>query len=230
MQISRENVLRCLIIEDEISSQSVLKHFIAETAGLKLVASCSHAAEAFEVLQKHKNIDLLFLDINMPQESGLDFYKRLVNPPPVIFTTAYPQYAVTGFELAAKDYLLKPISYERFLKAIDRVFDNIKPAKKEFILLNENKVLHKVSFQTITHVEAFGDYVKVYTPGKTITTLSTFTHFTDSLPEYFLRVHKSFSVNINSISQLVGNQLMLEKHTIPIGKTYKTAVLERLSN
>jgi two-component system response regulator LytT len=230
MKISKINTLNCLIVDDEIASQSVLKHFIAETEGLDLVATSNHTAQAFEALQKYATIDLLFLDINMPQESGLDFYKRLVNPPQVIFTTAYPQHAVAGFEVNASDYLLKPIAYDRFLTAIEKVTNRLRTTNPEYIMLNENKILYKVSYASITHIIAFGDYVKVFTKDRTIITHSTFSNFISELPSYFLRVHKSFSVNLNSMSHLVGNQIIVDGHSIPIGQTYKSAVMERLSH
>lgn len=225
------NSIRCLIIDDELSSQRVLQHFVAETEVLDLKAICNNAAEAFKYLQLKGNIDLLFLDINMPQQSGLDFYKTLKNPPPVIFTTAYPQYAVDGFEVNATDYLLKPIAYERFLTAINKVLNNQKTTNETegFIVLKENKALYKLYFKDIQFVEAFGDYVKVHTEEKTITTHSTFSKFIDSLPNYFLRTHKSFSINLNRMNHLSGNQITLDTHAIPIGQTYKQSVLKALN-
>ena len=167
--MSHKKSITCLIIDDELSSQRVLQHFVAETAVLDLKATCNNATEAFKYLQLNGNIDLLFLDINMPQQSGLDFYKTLKNPPQVIFTTAYPQYAVDGFEVNAVDYLLKPIGYERFLTAINKVLNNQNtPPTEDFIVLKENKTLYKLYFAEIQFVEAFGDYVKVHSEEKTI--------------------------------------------------------------
>ncbi|WP_339755551.1 LytTR family DNA-binding domain-containing protein [uncultured Winogradskyella sp.] len=225
------NSITCLIIDDEISSQRVLQHFVEETDVLDLKATCNNAAEAFKYLQLNGNIDLLFLDINMPQQSGLDFYKTLKKPPPVIFTTAYPQYAVDGFEVNAVDYLLKPIAYERFLTAINKVLNtkNTTSQLEEFIVLKENKALHKLYFTEILFVEAFGDYVKVHTKEKTITTHSTFSKFIDNLPNYFLRTHKSFSINLNRMNHLSGNQITVDIHTIPIGQTFKQNVLKALN-
>ena len=157
--------ISCLIIDDELSSQRVLQHFVADTDVLKLKATCSNTAEAFKYLQLNGGVDLLFLDINMPKQSGLDFYKTLKNAPLVIFTTAYSQYAIDGFEVNAIDYLLKPISYERFLTAINKVLHN--PNNQEnkagFVVLKEGKVLYKVFYDDIQYLEAFGDYVKVHT-------------------------------------------------------------------
>jgi len=166
----------------------------------------------------------------MPQQSGLDFYKSLKNPPQVIFTTAYAQYAVEGFEVNAVDYLLKPIAYERFLSAIGKVINNNNSQNEDdFMVLKENKALHKVFYKDIQYVEAFGDYVKVHTEDKTITTHSTFSKLIENLPHNFLRTHKSFSINLNKMNHLSGNQITVDTHVIPIGQTYKQSVLKALN-
>jgi len=223
--------ITCLIIDDELSSQRVLQHFVNETDVLDLKATCNNAAEAFKYLQSHGHIDLLFLDINMPQQNGLDFYKTLKNPPQVVFTTAYPQYAVDGFEVNAVDYLLKPIAYERFLTAIDKILSNTSSFKSDddFVILKENKALHKVFYKNIQYFEAFGDYVKVHTRDKTIITHSTFTKLIENLPNNFLRTHKSFSINLDRMNHLSGNQITVDAHVIPIGQTYKQTVLKALN-
>lgn len=223
--------ISCIIIDDELSSQKVLQYFIAQTNVLQLKHTCNNAAEAFKYLQLNPSIDVLFLDINMPQQSGLDFYKNLKNPPAVIFTTAYPQYAVEGFEVNAIDYLLKPIAYERFLTAIGKAININKSIEEanDFILLKENKTLHKVQFLDILFVEAFGDYVKVHLQNTTITTHSTFSSFLAQLPSNFIRVHKSFSINLSLMTKLSGNQITLDSHKIPIGQTYKAKVLKALN-
>lgn len=223
------NAISCLIVDDELSSQNVLQHFIAQTDVLELKQTCNNAQEAFKFLQLNTGIDLLFLDINMPQQSGIDFYKSLKHPPAVIFTTAYTQYAIDGFELNATDYLLKPIAYERFLTAIGKVINSrTKDINSSFIVLKENKALHKIQFENILFIEAYSDYVKVHLTDKIITTHSTFSGFIKQLPSYFIRVHKSFSINLNEMTQLSGNQITLQSHKIPIGQTYKAKVLEAL--
>ena len=223
--------ISCLIVDDELASQKVLKHFISEVPTLDLQAVCNNASETFKHLQLNDKVDLLFLDINMPKQSGIDFYKSLINPPKVIFTTAYPQYAVEGFEVNAIDYLLKPISFERFLTAINKTISllNTENDEQDFIILKENKALHKIFFNDIQFLEAFGDYVKVHTNTKTIVTHSTFSKLIDCLPDFFLRTHKSFSINLNKLSHLSGNQITIEKHSIPIGQTYKQTVLNALN-
>ncbi|WP_405576807.1 LytR/AlgR family response regulator transcription factor [Winogradskyella sp. Asnod2-B02-A] len=221
--------ISCIIIDDEPSSQRVLKYFINETNVLDLKATCSNTAEAFNFLQLNSTIDLLFLDINMPKQTGLDFYKSLKNPPEVIFTTAYSQYAVVGFEVNAIDYLLKPIAYERFLMAVNKVIKTKTTTDNDFLILKENKVLHKVFYTNIQYIEAFGDYVKIHTTEKTIVTHSTFSKFMTSLPDNFLRTHKSFCINLNKMNCLSGNQITIDTHTIPIGQTYKDSVLKVLN-
>ena len=153
-------------------------------------------------------------------QSGLDFYKTLKNPPQVIFTTAYPQYAVDGFEVNAVDYLLKPIAYDRFLTAINKVLNNQNTTNQTegFIVIKQNKALHKLYFKEIQFVEAFGDYVKVHSEDKTITTHSTFSKFIESLPNYFLRTHKSFSINLNRMNHLSGNQITVDSIRFLLGK------------
>ncbi|TCK69123.1 LytTR family two component transcriptional regulator [Winogradskyella wandonensis] len=227
--MNNQNRITCIIVDDELSSQKVLQHFVSETEVLELKQTCSNAAEAFKYLQLNSAVDLLFLDINMPKQTGLDFYKSLQHPPAVIFTTAYPQYAVEGFEVNATDYLLKPIAYERFLTAINKVLNEkaLQP-KQDFLILKENKALHKVFFSDIAVIEAFGDYVKVHLADKTIVTHSTFSGFIEQLPTHFIRVHKSFSINLNKMEQLSGNQIQISGHKIPIGQTYKSKVLKAL--
>ena len=225
--------ISCLVVDDELSSQKVLEHFIGQTEILDLKHVCKNTAEAFRYMQTNSSVDVLFLDINMPKQTGLDFYKSLQNPPTVIFTTAYPQYAVEGFEVNATDYLLKPFSYDRFLTAVNRILNTRKDANTQttdHIILKENKTLHKVLFKNIDYVEAFGDYVKVHTMNGVITTHSTFSNFISKLPSYFLRVHKSFSINLQKMEQLSGNQIQVGTYKIPIGQTYKSTVLKAIQN
>jgi DNA-binding LytR/AlgR family response regulator len=223
--------ISCLIVDDELPSQHVLEHFVSQTEVLDLKQTCNSGAEAFKYLKLNGNIDLLFLDINMPNQSGLDFYKSLQHPPKVIFTTAYPQYAVDGFEVNAVDYLLKPIAYDRFLTAVNKVLqlNSDETITDDFIVLKVNKALHKVFFKEIQYIEAFGDYVKVHLEEKTIVTHGTFKNMIKNLPNYFLRIHKSFSINTHRIKQLSGNQITLDTHQIPIGQTYKECVLKILN-
>ncbi|WP_430410566.1 LytR/AlgR family response regulator transcription factor [Kordia sp.] len=225
--------LNCLIIDDEPSSQKVLKVFIEKVPFLNLIAVCNNATDALETLQKHTNIDLLFLDINMPNISGLSFYKSLKNPPAVIFTTAYSEYAIDGFEVNAVDYLLKPFSFDRFLTAVNKAFDATKTTENtitdEVIYVKENKTLHKVNLKEIIYLEALGDYVKIYLENTFILTNSTFTNMLGQLPAaHFVRTHKSFAINLEKLNSVSGNQIIINDTKIPIGQTYKADFMKLL--
>jgi DNA-binding LytR/AlgR family response regulator len=223
--------INCIIIDDEPSSQIVLKAFIADVPFLKLICVCNNAIEATEVLNKNNNIKLLFLDINMPKISGLSFYKSLQNPPDVIFTTAYSEYALDGFEVNAIDYLLKPFSFNRFFKAVNKVLEKQSQQENnniedDFILIKSNKVLHKITPNDILYVEAFGDYVKLHLEHTYIMTNSTFTNILKLLPKQFVRTHKSYAINLKKMNSLAGNQITIGNRTVPIGQTYKADFLK----
>lgn len=226
-------IIRCLIIDDEPSSQNVLKHFVKDISFLELVAVCNNAIDGLQALKTHDNIDLLFLDINMPKISGLTFYKSLQNPPHVIFTTAYPQYAVEGFEVNAIDYLLKPFSFDRFFMAVNKVLDLKKNKEtsntEQFIMVKSNKVLHKIFLNSLEYIEAFGDYVKLHRNDDFILTNSTFSNILALLPDsQFVRTHKSFAVNVDLINSVAGNRVFINSKTISIGQTHKQAFLNKL--
>lgn len=227
--------IKCLIIDDEPSSQTVLKKFVADVEFLELVGVCNNAIEALQVLKQNQGIDLLFLDINMPKISGLTFYKSLQHPPHVIFTTAYSQYAVDGFEVNAVDYLLKPFSFERFFTAATKVLEKQQPngSRTEndyFIMVKSNKILHKINTNDILYIEAFGDYVKVYLVDNYIMTNATFTSVFESLPQHiFIRTHKSFAINFKKMNSIDGNQIHIKSHKIPIGQKYRTEFLNYIN-
>lgn len=224
--------INCLIIDDEPSSQIVLKKFIKDVEFLELIDVCSNAIDALQVLKQNQDIQLLFLDINMPKISGLTFYKSLQNPPEVIFTTAYPQYAVDGFEVNAIDYLLKPFSFDRFFAAINKVVEKKFPMETKadnghFMLIKSSKTLHKINSENILFIEAFGDYVKVHLEDKCILTNATFSSILESLPtQIFIRTHKSFAINFNKMNSICGNQINIKNHKIPIGQKFKTEFLD----
>lgn len=222
--------IKCLIIDDEPSSQQVLKKYISNINFLELISVCNNANQAIKELKINSNIDLLFLDINMPIISGLTFYKSLQNPPKVIFTTAYSDCAIDGFELNATDYLLKPFSFDRFLTAVNKLdIKKNKIAINDFIIIKSNKVLHKVLPNNIIFIEASGDYVKVHLEKECIVTNMTFTNFIESLPtNLFIRTHKSFAINLDVIKSISGNQIITNSHKIPIGQKYKSSFFEFL--
>lgn len=232
-------MIKAIIVDDEPLALDVLETYIEKMPELVLVAKCENAIEANEAL-KNNDIDLMFLDIQMPQITGVEFLKSLNNPPAVIFTTAYPDYAVEGFELNAVDYLLKPISLDRFMKAVNKVSEKI--GKKshdngntvemegDFFFVKADKKLIKVDFDDIVYIEGLKDYVIIRQETGRVITLQTMKSLEAKLPEStFKRVHRSYIVNINKINAVVGNMLEVTekgqtKH-IPIGKNYREELL-----
>lgn len=219
-------MIRCLIIDDEPPAREVLESYVEDLPKLQLVASCSNAIEALEWLDR-ESIDLIFLDINMPKLSGINFYKSLITKPKVIFTTAYAEHAVEGFELEALDYLLKPFSFERFIKAVNKVETGKKEEPNNFIMLKADKKNHKVNFDQIRYFESIGDYVKVHLKdSKTLIISETLRKLEEILPNSFLRVHKTYIISIPHLEYVEGNQIQLGKTKIPIGQSYRDKVNE----
>lgn len=218
--------INCIIVDDEPVSQDILKKYVVDTTALNLIKVCSNAFEASEALMKHQ-IDLIFLDINMPKLSGMKFYKSLSNPPYVIFTTAYPEFAAEGFEVDAIDYLLKPFPFDRFLKAVNRATERIaKPSinstTEEYILLKADKKLHKVNLSDISHLEALGDYVKVFYNDSFILVHETLQRLLYQLPEKeFIQIHKSYIISTGNINYVEGNLVKMGEYEIPVGPKYK---------
>ena len=227
---------KCIIIEDEPLAQNILKKYIGEHPTLELIAVCNDALEAQGVLTS-ENIHLLFLDINLPKLSGINFIKTLTRPPLIIFTTAYPEFAVEGFELNAVDYLLKPFSFERFLKAVNKVLEKLNASSTQnnseneisFIFLKADKKIHRVELETIHYIEAIGDYMKVVTDSGQLIVNETMKKLQEELPiRSFMRVHKSFIISRNKIKYIEGNYIQVEDKSIPIGATYRNEVLDSI--
>ena len=225
--------LNCLIVEDEPLAASIVREYIQQVPGLKLVGICENVFTASEKLRSEK-VDLIFLDINLPKLSGINFIKTLVHSPLIIFTTAYPEFAVDGFELNAIDYLLKPFSFERFLKAVNRAVEklNVPVAQNatenniSFIFLKAEKKIHRVELETIHYIEAIGDYMKVVTDSGQLIVNETMKKLLEELPaRSFMRVHKSFIISRNKIKYIEGNYIQVEDKSIPIGATYRNEVL-----
>jgi len=218
--------INCIIVEDEPTARKLLEKYIADCPSLQLVKSCKNAFEASEVLNQAE-IELIFLDINMPKLSGLAFYKSLTKRPYVIFTTAYPQYAIEGFELDAVDYLLKPFPFERFLKSVNKalsIFQQPIPLGNNngFLILKSDKKLYRVEIKELLYLEAFGDYIKVHCTDKSIIVHDTLQGLLDQLPDQdFIRIHKSFAIALHKIDHIEGNLVHLENVTVPIGQTYR---------
>ncbi|MBO6659941.1 MAG: response regulator transcription factor [Roseivirga sp.] len=229
--------MRCIIIEDERPAQEVLKEFIGQCPALELKGVYANAMEAQSMLNSGK-VDLLFLDINLPLISGIELLKSIKNPPQVIITTAYPEYAIEGFNLDVTDYLLKPFSFSRFLKATNKAlkqFQNetvetiTKPAKeKEYsIILNIDKVLHKLSPHDVLYLSSDRDYVEFHTTQRKYVMVGALRKWEIELPKTsFVRIHKSHIVNIRSVDQVIGNQVKVRGQILPIGRKYKPEFLK----
>jgi len=231
-------MIKAIIVDDEPLALDVLETYIEQMPEIELVQKCENAFEPNDAL-KNNDIDLMFLDIQMPQLTGIDFLKSLKNPPAVIFTTAYPDYAVEGFELDAVDYLLKPISLDRFMKAVNKVSAKIaqpKPDGKsteegsDYFFVKADKKLVKVDFDNIIYVEGLKDYVILRQEEGRVITLQTMKSLEARLPSTsFRRVHRSYIVNTTKIRAVVGNMLeVIEKGQtkhLPIGKNYREDLL-----
>lgn len=237
--------LRCIIVDDEPLALEILESHIKNTAGLTLIKKCVHAIEASEAIKK-ENPDVVFLDINMPEVSGLDLAQSIKGGPLVVFTTAYEEYAVDAFEVNAIDYLLKPISPERFAAAVLRCQEYYKLKNNEaeekvekvemeteddFIYVKSEQKLIKIAYADIRYVEALADYVKIYINNdKRIITLQTMKNMAAKLPEdRFSRVHRSFIVSLKYIKSLGSNKIELTDRQIPIGKNYKEEFMNKIN-
>ena len=225
---------KCIIVEDEPLAQNVLKKYIGDQPSLELIAVCNDALEAQAILNKQA-VQLIFLDINLPKLSGINFIKTLVHPPLIIFTTAYPEFAVEGFELSAVDYLLKPFSFERFLKAVNKAIEKLNGLPQNngpgnsFIFLKADKKIYKVDLESIEYIEAIGDYMKVMTDSGQLIVNETMKKMQEELPPgLFIRVHKSFIISRNKIKFIEGNFVQVADKSIPIGATYRNDVFTNI--
>lgn len=228
--------IRCLVIDDEPLALQVIQTHLGKIPGIELVTTFQNPIEALDVIKSTK-IDLIFLDIEMPLLSGIDFLKTLQNPPKVIFTTAYRNYATESYELDVVDYLLKPISFTRFIKAINKYKNleniivsesTIKEEEEEandYLYVNSNKKFIKLNFKDLMYVESIKDYVKVYLHDKIVITKDSISNFEHKLPQEFLRIHRSFIVNINKVTAFTKVDVEIGEREIPIGASYKDAVI-----
>lgn len=230
----------CLIVDDEPLAQEILVKYVSDCPMLQLEGVCSNAFEALELLSS-KEIRLLFLDIRMPVLSGLQFLQTVTSPPLVIFTTAYPEYALEGFESDAVDYLLKPFSFERFLRAVRKALqllpDRLQSLPPEpiiqesghSILLRADKKVHRVDVDQILYLHSTGDYVKVCCNDRSLVVHDTLSHMQVQLSsDRFLRVHKSYVVAFDKIDYIEGNQIKVGRVMIPLGAGYREAFMRRM--
>lgn len=226
---------RCLIVDDEPLAIELIRSHVLNIPRLELIATCKNALEASELITS-SSIDLIFMDIQMPKITGIDFLKSVSNPPKVILTTAYREYALEGYELNVIDYLLKPITFERFFKAVNKYFEltstipkteevivNTTPVS-EYIYVNVNKKKVKVIFDEVLYIESIKDYIQIITADNKMVTKDRISDFDQKLPHYFLRVHRSFIVNTRKITAFTTNDVEIGGLEIPIGVSYKSEV------
>jgi DNA-binding LytR/AlgR family response regulator len=225
--------IRSIIIDDEPLAQRVIEKYSEDVPFLEIVNKFQRAIDAYEILRSGA-VDLIFLDINMPRLSGLDFLKSLKDPPMVIITTAYEEYAIQGFELDVVDYLMKPFAFDRFLRAIQKAADSLKGRSTQFVetgseipeedylFIKSSKRTYRVSLDDILYIEALGDYVKVYTKERMIVSYQSLKNLESVLPpRAFPRIHKSFIVSLSKIETIEGNQVRIQDRFIPVGNNYK---------
>ena len=229
-------MIKCIIVEDETLAQNVIQSHLEKTKQFELVGICSNALEAKEVLNKLE-VDLIFLDIQLPGMTGLHFLRNLQNPPLVVLTTAYSEYALESYEFNVIDYLLKPISFERFSKTINKIvegklFNSIKEdqvAYRDHIFIKSSNKFFKVNFSEIIYIEGMKDYLKIYTNDYKLVTHQTMGEMEKLLPEkQFIRVHKSYIIAVAHIRSIYGNNIEMNKASIPIGINYKEKVMQLL--
>lgn len=231
---------KCLIVDDEQLARLLLEEFVKKVPMLELAGMCKNPLEAMDILQK-EHIDIMFLDIQMPEITGVEFMKLLQHKPATIFTTAYSEYALEGYQLDVIDYLVKPFPLDRFIKAVNKAIDfvdlkrsaNAKGLEKgtdaNHLLLHADHKIYKVALDDIQYIEGLKEYVSYYTPGKRIIVLQSLKSIEESLPsDKFIRVHRSYIVPIDKIKTLDGNQVQIGDKLIPIGRSYKEDVMKRV--
>ncbi len=228
-----------MITDDEPIARDILTEYINLLPGLELGAVCSDALEAFKRLHNEKT-DVLFLDINMPEMSGLELVRSLKNPPLIVFTTAHPQHALDGFELNAVDYLVKPVSFERFIRCADRLFrlhfaqrqqsnpmDQSFSQSPDFIFVRTDRGLEKVWLHDLFYIEGFENYVKLICENRTLITMNTMKNMEAQLPtNRFLRIHRSYIINTDKIDFFQDNSFKIHKEVLLVGKSYRKMVSE----
>lgn len=232
--------LKCIIIDDEPLAQNVIENYLSNFSFVELLGKFNNPIAAFEVIKKEK-VDLIFLDIAMPYISGIDFIKTLQHPPKIIITTAYKEYALEGYDLNVVDYLLKPISIERFIKAMNKVLpaevSSFSIDQKEdnadlpaFIYVKTNGKNVKVLLDDILFVESMKDYIKIFTDVAVIVTQISISSIEKRLPNSFVRVHRSFIISLKRIDAFTNEVVEIKKHQIPIGRFYKDQLMTLLKD
>jgi DNA-binding LytR/AlgR family response regulator len=230
--MGKTKTLSCIIVDDEPLSQDVIRDFVEACPELELVGVCNDALEAGQLL-KQKDIDLLFLDINMPKLSGIGFVKSLKEPPLFILVTAYPEFALEGFEVDAVDYLLKPVSFERFRTAVNRALERFSSRTEsigQHLMVRTNKKDFRLNLDEIIYLEAQGDYVRFVTETQSLMVHGRFKDFIAQLPENrFARIHKSYVVSLAKVVYLEGNSVKLGDVKLPVSLSFKEAFVTKLN-
>jgi len=227
-------LIKCIIIEDEPLAQDVIKSHLEKSGRLLLKGVYRNALEAKEALEKEE-VDLIFLDIQLPGMTGLEFLRSLHNPPLVVFTTSYPEYALESYEFNVIDYLLKPVSYERFSKTINKIIDGnifktsvypLKPVFRDHIFIRSNSKFFRIGFSEILYIEGMKDYLKIHTLEHVIVTHQTMAEMEGILPpDQFIRIHKSYIVAVAHIKAVFGNSVDMDRILLPIGLNYKERIM-----
>ena len=236
--MSRE--INCLIVDDEPIARDILVSYVEKIPNLWLVKSCKNALEAFNVINSQK-IDVFFLDINMPDVNGLSLAKMIPKESKVIFTTAYREYAVEGFNLKAVDYLLKPIAFDRFLEAVNKYLELDKPRQldlvseetisSDFFFVRSERKMVRINFDAIVYIESLSDYIKIHLNDKSVVTRETITNIEAKLPQHlFIRTHRSYIVAMKMIESYTNEYVEVRKKAIPISRSYKESILNKLEN
>ena len=226
--------LTCIIIEDEPAAREIIEHHLSHCHDVLLCGSFGDPFQSQAFLD-HNSIDLMFLDINLPGMSGLSFLRTLVKPPLVVVTTAYPQYAVEGFDLEVVDFLLKPISFERFCKSLNKVKERLKTPEAtpmiRKITIRADKRIYQIDLNEILFVEACGDYTSVYCTDKKLTTHETLKNWEEKLNGYFFeKIHRSFLINLQKIDHIEGNMAIIGKHKLIVSEMYREKLISQLLN
>ncbi|MFT3936476.1 MAG: LytTR family DNA-binding domain-containing protein [Chitinophagaceae bacterium] len=229
-------MIRCIIIEDEKLAQDVIKNHLQRVADRFVLVGCYRNAPEAKLALDNEEIDSIFLDIQLPGMTGLNFLRTLVNPPLVVFTTAYPEYALESYEFNVIDYLLKPVSFERFSKTIDKIMDGkifkkeekeLSPINRDHIFIRANSKFFRVGFADIIYIEGMKDYLKIHTAEHTIITHQTMSEMENILPaSQFIRIHKSYMVAFGHIKSVYGNSVEMEKALLPIGLVFKERLMQ----
>ena len=224
------NKLKCVVVDDEPMAREIIETYIAKTPNLGLVASCKNAAEVILFAQENE-VDLFFLDINMPEISGLSLAKIIHKKAQIIFTTAYRKYAIDGFNLNVVDYLLKPIGFDRFLQAVQKVLvSEVAENNNDFMFVRSDRKMVKIDFNAILYIESLSDYLKIFTKEKIIVIRETISSLEEKLPsKKFIRIHRSFIVSFKNISSYTNEFIEVNQKALPISRSYKESVLQKLA-